>query len=805
MSTNREPIGVIGTGYVGLVTAAGFAELGNDVYCIDIDAAKIEGLEQGVMPIWEPGLAELVERHRDRLHFSTDLADALEHARLLFVAVGTPPTYSGDADLSAVHAVVDAMPASDHHALVMKSTVPVGTGETIQRVFAEQGKGFRYVSCPEFLKEGSAIKDFLEPDRVVVGDEGDWAGDAVVELYAPLDAPLVRTDIKSAEMVKLASNAFLATKISFINEIANVCEETGADVVEVARGMGLDNRIGPKFLQAGIGFGGSCFPKDVTALKQLAGNSGYHFQLLNSVIEVNELQKRRVIAKLEKHLGRLVDKEIALLGLAFKPNTDDMREASSLVLSSRLQAAGAHVRAYDPVAEGEARKLIRGVRLRRVRRRRGRRAPTRSCSSPSGRSSPSSTSRAVARVDARQPARRRAQPVRPGGACAPPGLVYEGIGRGGRAELMQALILAGGEGTRLRPLTSTVPKPVVPLVDRPFIAFMLDWLRGARRRRRRDVLRAPGRRRARRARRRRVASACGCATSRSRARSGTGGALKFAEDLLDERFLMLNGDVLTDIDVTRAARGARGARARAATLALYPVEDPSAYGLVRLERRRVGARVRREAGAGPDRHQQHLRGRLRARAVGAVAAGARASRPRSSATSSRGWSATGSTATCSHGLLEGHRDARALPRGDLRHPRGHRSHRGRRAHGRDVRVRRGRRRRRRAGSSRPRWSRAAAGSARARGSAGARCSSTASTVGEGTTIESAVVMQGASIGAHCTLRGCIVAAGARIGDHCVIDGMSVIGEGVVLGADNVVSNGARLFPGVTLPDGALRF
>jgi UDPglucose 6-dehydrogenase len=364
MGTNREPIGVIGTGYVGLVTAAGFAELGHDVYCIDIDTAKIEGLREGRVPIWEPGLEELVARNRGRMHFSTDLADALERARLLFVAVGTPPTYSGDADLSAVHAVVNAMPPSDEHALVMKSTVPVGTGETIQRMFAEQAKGFRYVSCPEFLKEGSAIKDFLHPDRVVVGDEGDWAGDAVVALYSALDAPLVRTDIKSAEMVKLASNAFLATKISFINEIANVCEETGADVVEVARGMGLDNRIGPKFLQAGIGFGGSCFPKDVTALKQLAGNSGYHFQLLNSVIEVNELQKRRVIAKLEKHLGRLVDKEVALLGLAFKPNTDDMREASSLVLSSRLQAAGARVRVYDPVAEDEARKLIRGVEFK---------------------------------------------------------------------------------------------------------------------------------------------------------------------------------------------------------------------------------------------------------------------------------------------------------------------------------------------------------------------------------------------------------------------------------------------------------
>src|SRR3982751_4847452 len=362
MSTNaREPIGVIGTGYVGLVTAAGFAELGSDVYCIDIDEAKIEGLKQGRIPIWEPGLKELVEHHRDRLHFSTDLADALEHARLLFVAVGTPPTYSGDADLSAVHAVVEAMPASDRHALVMKSTVPVGTGETIQRVFAEQGKGFRYVSCPEFLKEGSAVKDFLDPDRVVIGDEADWAGDAVAELYAPLDAPLVRTDIASAEMVKLASNAFLATKISFINEIANVCEETGADVIEVARGMGLDDRIGNKFLQAGLGFGGSCFPKDVTALKQLAGNSGYHFQLLNSVIEVNELQKRRVMQELQKHPGALVERRIALLGLAFKPNTDDMREASSLVLSARMLADGAHITAYDPVAEDEARKLITGV------------------------------------------------------------------------------------------------------------------------------------------------------------------------------------------------------------------------------------------------------------------------------------------------------------------------------------------------------------------------------------------------------------------------------------------------------------
>jgi UDPglucose 6-dehydrogenase len=362
--SERQPIAVIGTGYVGLVTAAGFAELGSEVWCVDVDADKIERLKRGEIPIYEPGLADSVARNAARLHFSTELAPALEHARLLFVAVGTPPTYSGDADLSAVHAVVASMPRSDHHALVMKSTVPVGTGASIKRIFAEHGKeGFAYVSCPEFLKEGSALQDFLEPDRVVVGDDGNWAGDAVVKLYEPLDAPVVRTDIASAEMVKLAANAFLATKISFINEIANVCEETGADVLEVARGMGLDQRIGRHFLKPGIGFGGSCFPKDVSALKQLAGNSGYHFQLLTAVIEVNELQKRRVIAKLQKHLGSLVGRHVALLGLAFKANTDDMREASSLVLAARLQADGATVCAYDPIAEDEARKRMSGVQF----------------------------------------------------------------------------------------------------------------------------------------------------------------------------------------------------------------------------------------------------------------------------------------------------------------------------------------------------------------------------------------------------------------------------------------------------------
>jgi UDPglucose 6-dehydrogenase len=359
MTDKTQPIGVIGTGYVGLVTAAGFAELGSEVWCVDIDASKIERLKRGEVPIYEPGLEQIIARNAARLHFATDLTGALEHARLLFVAVGTPPTDSGDADLAAVHEVVAAMPASSEHALVMKSTVPCGTGMNIRRMFVDEGKaGLGYVSCPEFLKEGSAVHDFLHPDRIVVGDERDWAGDAVVSLYSGFDAPLVRTDIASAEMIKLAANAFLATKISFINEIANVCEEMGADVVEVARGMGLDARIGPKFLQAGLGYGGSCFTKDVSALKLLAANSGYHFQLLNAVIEVNELQKRRIVKKIERHLGPLAGQRIALLGLAFKPNTDDMRGASSIVLAARLRAEGAHVTAYDPIAESEARALM---------------------------------------------------------------------------------------------------------------------------------------------------------------------------------------------------------------------------------------------------------------------------------------------------------------------------------------------------------------------------------------------------------------------------------------------------------------
>jgi UDPglucose 6-dehydrogenase len=362
----KPPIGVIGVGWVGLVSAACFAELGHEVWCRDIDTQKVAALSRGDVPIYEPGLKEIVARNAERLHFEQELGPVLEHARPLFVCVDTPPTYSGDADLSRVEAVVEELPGSTEHAIVMKSTVPVGTGANVKRRLAELGKAdLGYASNPEFLKEGSAVDDFMNPDRVVVGSDSGapWVGDAVAALYEPLDCPVVRTDVASAEMIKLASNAFLATKISFINEIANVCEEVGADVSEVAAGMGLDPRIGQSFLNAGIGFGGSCFPKDVSALKQLAGNSGYHFQLLTAVIEVNELQKRRVVSKLKRHLDSLIGRRIALLGLAFKPNTDDMREASSVVLAARLQAEGAIVRAYDPVAEDRASELLTGVEM----------------------------------------------------------------------------------------------------------------------------------------------------------------------------------------------------------------------------------------------------------------------------------------------------------------------------------------------------------------------------------------------------------------------------------------------------------
>ncbi len=361
--SGRETVGVIGVGYVGLVTAACLAELGHSVVCRDIDPERVALLRRGEVPIHEPGVPELLQRNAERLAFTLDMEDVFRDARIAIICVDTPPTASGDADLSRVEAVIDALPASAEGAiLVMKSTVPVGTGTRVRSELDARGRGdVGYVSNPEFLREGSAVADFRKPDRVVVGGERAEDVARVARLYHDLGAPVLTTDVASAEMIKLASNAFLATKISFINEIANVCERVGADVEEVARGMGMDARIGSSFLRPGIGYGGSCFPKDVTALKQLAGNTGYSFQLLASVIEVNELQKRRVIGKLKDRLGTLRDTRIALLGLAFKPHTDDMREASSLVLAARLVAEGASVVAFDPVAAARARGLLPAV------------------------------------------------------------------------------------------------------------------------------------------------------------------------------------------------------------------------------------------------------------------------------------------------------------------------------------------------------------------------------------------------------------------------------------------------------------
>ncbi|MBA2460931.1 MAG: UDP-glucose/GDP-mannose dehydrogenase family protein [Actinobacteria bacterium] len=347
-------VAVFGAGYVGLVTGACFADLGHDVTIRDVVPERIEVLKRGEVPIYEPGLEEVLARNAARLTYTLEVSKAMQDTEFLYVAVGTPPTYSGDADLSAVWTVVDELAGLEGSAVVvMKSTVPVGTGAKVRHRLDERGlTQVGYVSNPEFTAEGTAIRDFQHPDRIVIGAFDAADADAVAELHRGIDGPIVRCDVASAEMIKLAANAALMTRISFINEIANVCEATGADVVRVAEGVGLDRRIGPSFLRAGIGYGGSCFPKDSLALKQLAANSGYHFQLLNSVIEVNELQKRRVIGKLQQHLGSLRGKTVALLGLAFKPNTDDLREAPSLVLAGRLIAEGAVVRAWDPVADG---------------------------------------------------------------------------------------------------------------------------------------------------------------------------------------------------------------------------------------------------------------------------------------------------------------------------------------------------------------------------------------------------------------------------------------------------------------------
>src|SRR3954452_19406485 len=341
---------MFGAGYVGLVTGSSFADLGHDVVIRDVIPERIERLRAGEIPIYEPGLEQVVERNRDRLTFTLDVDEAVDGAEFLYIAVGTPPTESGDADLRYVYSVVDQLPENvpGRPVVVMKSTVPVGTGENVRRrLEARSLTNGGYVSNPEFLAEGNAVHDFMHADRIVIGAFADEDGDRVVELHRGIDTEVVRTDVASAELVKLAANAFLSTRISFINEIANVCELVGADVVDVARGVGLDHRLGPHFLKAGLGFGGSCFPKDVTALKQLAGNSGYPFLLLQAVWEVNELQKRRVVQKLQHRLRSRRGRTVALLGVALKPNTDDTRDAASRVIAARLIAEGAELRAWD--------------------------------------------------------------------------------------------------------------------------------------------------------------------------------------------------------------------------------------------------------------------------------------------------------------------------------------------------------------------------------------------------------------------------------------------------------------------------
>jgi UDPglucose 6-dehydrogenase len=345
-------IAVFGAGYIGLVTAACFAEIGHQVVVRDIQADKVAVLQAGGIPIHEPGLAEMIARNSERLTFTLDVHEAVDNAEVVYVCVDTPTTASGDADLSRVWAVVEALSNSAQlSTVVVKSTVPVGTGNRIRAFLDNAGLGHvGYAANPEFTAEGKAVADFLAPDRIVIGTADEQTAKIVQDLHTGVDGPVVVMDVASAEMVKLASNALLMTKISFINEIANVCQATGADITQVARAVGLDHRLGPHFLNAGLGYGGSCFPKDSLALKQLASNSGYHFQLLNAVIEVNELQKRRAVQRLKDELGTLEGTRIALLGLTFKPGTDDMREAPSAVLAARLLAEGAQVRCWDPLA-----------------------------------------------------------------------------------------------------------------------------------------------------------------------------------------------------------------------------------------------------------------------------------------------------------------------------------------------------------------------------------------------------------------------------------------------------------------------
>ncbi|MFJ4472303.1 UDP-glucose dehydrogenase family protein [Streptomyces sp. NPDC089424] len=345
-------VAVFGAGYIGLVAGACFAELGHSVTVRDIQPGRIATLRAGSVPLYEPGLAALIARNKERLRFTLDAAEAVRDAEVVYVCVDTPPTVSGDADLSRVWAVVEALKGASHlSAVVMKSTVPVGTGARVRTALDAAGLGHvAYASNPEFTAEGQAVEDFLCPDRVVIGSDDEITAKLLVNLHHGVDGPVEIMDVASAEMVKLAANALLATKISFTNEIAALCEATGADITKVTRATGMDHRLGPHFMRAGLGYGGSCFPKDSRALRALASNSGCGFPLLSAVIDVNDLQPRRAVKRLNQVLGGLSGRTVALLGMTFKPGTDDMREAPSTVIASRLLAENAQVRCWDPMA-----------------------------------------------------------------------------------------------------------------------------------------------------------------------------------------------------------------------------------------------------------------------------------------------------------------------------------------------------------------------------------------------------------------------------------------------------------------------
>lgn len=365
-----KQICVVGVGYVGLVTAACFADLGNRVIALDVNEKRVENLKKGIMPIYEPGLEELVKRnvHAQRLSFTTSYLEALQDSEFVFIAVATPSGVNGEADLQYVAAAAQTIAETMTAPLIIinKSTVPVGTGDWVADIvkkFQPKPIQFSVVSCPEFLREGTAISDFLQPHRTVLGSLHREAAEKVAQLHLPLRAPIIITDLRAAEMIKYASNAFLATKISFINEIADICEALGADVKEVAIGMGYDKRIGPAMLDAGLGWGGSCFPKDVKALAFMAEEKGVEPKILNTVTNTNYERRRMVVADLEIMLGGLKGKMIGLLGLAFKPNTDDIREAPSIDIARGLIAAGAKVRAYDPVAMENAQSLLPAVEM----------------------------------------------------------------------------------------------------------------------------------------------------------------------------------------------------------------------------------------------------------------------------------------------------------------------------------------------------------------------------------------------------------------------------------------------------------